>query len=87
MTPTCKKVGVKIVSVLGEYYYQVIGNRVLHESDIPKNNLANQFRGLVAPMKEDVNFAFRIWFEALIRIINVTIFVETIVIIYERGII
>ena len=37
-------------------------------------------------MKEDMNFAFGLLFEALIRIINITIFIETIVIIYERRI-
>ena len=82
--PTCKQIGVKIISVLREHYDKVIANRVLHIPSIPENNLSDQFGCAVASMEENVNFTFGGWSEALIRIVNVTILVEAIIIIYER---
>lgn len=82
--PTRHKVGVKIISVLRKHYDQVIGHRILYITNIPEYYLTNQFGGAVAPMEENVDFAFGVRPQALIRIVNVTIFMEAIIIIYER---
>ena len=65
-------------------YDQVIGYRILYKANVPEYYLSNQFGGTVAPMEEDVDFAFGVRLQALIRIINITVFMEAIIIIYER---